>query len=385
MTPRERLLSALEGRAVDRVPLYPLIPFGLGPEGFHPAAFHGYGEADDWRSRDPEYRRLVARSERECDNFFIWRPPCMENDQLFLPVSKTGAFPVEESGGRIRRRYRMTAGGLTLTSTVESQRGTGHSWVTEHWCKSAEDAWRLLDAPWDGHAPAAGDFHGLQGLLGEKGVMWVTVPSPIQAACRLFDPMEFLVFVRTEADLVDRLMEAAAGRIAANLEALLDQGVGPVIRFGGAEHATPPLMSPDDFDRLVVRWDAPLVDLCARRGRRTAVHCHGRLRHALRRFREMGIDQVDPVETAPDGDIGLEEARRIAGDRVTLTGNIQAAEIAQADPERIRSRVKEIVEKLGPRRLVLSTTGTPLERITARAAANYDALIDAAREFGAVR
>ena len=43
------------------------------------------------------------------------------------------------------------------------------------------------------------------------------------------------------------------------------------------------------FDELVVAYDAPLVQLCKERGRLVAYHCHGHLRHALRRFAESSI------------------------------------------------------------------------------------------------
>ena len=381
MTARERLLDTLEGRVPDRIPVWALIPFGMDSAGgFVPAPFHGYPEHDDWRARDPEYRRLARRMETEGDNFFVWRPPCMEHDQLFVSPARVRALPPVEAGGRVRREYRAGIGGRELVKAVEVQPGSGHSWTTAHYCRCADDARALLDAPWDGYPAEAGDYHDLERRLGERGLMWVTIPSPILAVCRLFDPTEFLVLIRTEPRLLRRLMETAASRIRRNLESLLGQGVGPIIRFGGAEHATPPLMSPADFDALVVDFDRPLVELCKSSGRAVAVHCHGHLKHALKRFAEMGVDQLDPVEASPDGDLGLEEAREMAP-TITFTGNIQVRELATLDPEGIARRVREIIRAAGPRRLVISTTGTPLERIDSRLARSYDALLDASRAF----
>ncbi len=87
--------------------------------------------------------------------------------------------------------------------------------------------------------------------------------------------------------------------IKRNLQALLEQGVGPIIRFGGAEHATPPLMSNADFDWLVVHYDTPLVDLCKRYGKMWCLPLSRHITHALARFVEMGVDMTDPVETNP--------------------------------------------------------------------------------------
>ena len=112
-----------------------------------------------------------------------------------------------------------------------------------------------------------------------------------------------------------------------------------------------PMMSPDDFDRLVVAYDRPLMDICHDRGRMVAVHCHGNIRHAVKRFMEMGVDQIDPVEAMPWGDISLEEIRDITKTQITLTGNIQFSEICNSTPEKIKSRVHNIINTAGLERL----------------------------------
>ena len=382
MNPRQRLLASLRGEPIDRVPIYTLIPFIATDAGFKPGAIHGYDDEDDWRWRDPAYCRLVQRMEAECDNFTFWRPPCMDSDQLFVPPAMMHALPTFERDGRLHIPHRLLAAGRALTMERAVKPGTGYSWQIEHWCKTPADARLLLDLDWTGIPPELHVLPEMERLLGDRGLIWVTIPSPILPICRLFDPTDFLIFARTESKLMHDLMERAAERIRANLIALLDLGAGPIIRFGGAEHATPPLMSPADFDDLVVQYDAPLVQLCLERGRMVAYHCHGHLRHALGRFVEMGVDQIDPVETIPDGDITIAEAREIAGGQITLTGNIQSREINMSEPDDIEARVRELIEIAGPRQLVISTTGTPLEPMTPRVEANYHRLIDATLKYG---
>jgi len=259
---------------------------------------------------------------------------------------------------------------------------TTHTWQIEHYCKSADDARLLLEIPWKGEPVEADDFPVINKYLGEKGVIWVTIPSPLLVVCRLFDPMEFLILTSTERELIDRLMETAFERIYTNLVKLLESGVGPIIRFGGAEHATPPMMSPYDFDWLIVNYDKPLMDLCRKYGKKIAVHCHGNIRHALKRFAEMGVDQTDPVETAPDGEITLTEARKISKEQITLTGNIQMKDLYNSDEAHIEDRVRAIIKEAGPTRLVITSTGTPLEKISPRLYRNYNCMIDAVLKYG---
>ena len=282
MQSRERLLATLRGEPTDHVPVYTQIPFVVTETGFKPGPIHGYVDHDLWREEDPAYWRLVKRMQAECDNFYFWRPPCMGSDQLFVPPASMETLPQFENNGLIYSTRVFRHAGRELRSVSAVKRTTGHTWQIEHWCKSVEDARALLDVSWEGFPPALDDFLDLQRWLGDLGLMWVTIPSPLLPVCRLFDPTEVPDSGENGArDLMHQLMRLAAERIRANLVALLDLGAGPIIRFGGAEHATPPLMSPKDFDDLVVAYDEPLMALCRKRGLMVAVHCHGRLRHAL--------------------------------------------------------------------------------------------------------
>ena len=106
MRPDERLLATLAGRPHDRIPIYTQIPFAMESDGsFRPGAFHGYDDYDDWRRRDNAYWRLVRRMEQECDNFFIWRPPCMESDPYFVPEALTWAAPDRRRAGHADRQH----------------------------------------------------------------------------------------------------------------------------------------------------------------------------------------------------------------------------------------------------------------------------------------
>ena len=382
MHPRERLLNTLAGEPTDRVPVFPSIPFGVAADGFYPAPFHGRADYDNFREEDPAYCRLVRRMQDDCDHFFIWSAPGMRDDRLFVPPALKRTEPPVEQEGTIVTTDVVRAGGRELRRAEAVTPRTGHVWTLKHYCDGPGDARRLLELPWEAPSAEADDFFEIQQLLGERGVMWVSVPSPILVVCRLFDPTEFLMLLRTDMRLVHRLMEVIAERIRSHLEALLGQGVGPIVRFGGAEHLTPPLASPRDFDELVVRYDRPLMDLVRTNGRMVAVHCHGRLRHALRRFVEMGVAQTDPAEQVPDGDLTLAAMRRMAAGQMTLTGNLQMRELATLEPMAIRERVRQIVRDAGPDHLVLSVTAAPHEPIVPHIERNYHAFMDAALEFG---
>lgn len=381
MNPKSRLLKILKGEIPDRVAIYTLIPYALENGKLVPGPFHGYADYDNWRNHDPLYWELVQRMDEQCDNIFMWRPDCMDAQNLFFSPKAVVLDKKFETGNKMTFRYRYDTDGISLYKTEVFQKGSGHKWITEHFCKTMDDALSLLEYSYE---PTPCETKSLfQNLeqLGDRGLPWVTIPSPIMTVCRLFDPQDFLMFSALYKNDIEKLMKMAFVRTRETLMKLLDMGAGPIIRFGGAEHATPPMMSPDDFDRFIVTYDKPLMDICHDRGCMVAVHCHGNIKHAVKRFMEMGVDQIDPVEATPWGDISLEEIRDITNTQITLTGNIQFSEISTSTTLEIKKRVHNIIDIAGPKRLIISTTGTPPERITRQQFDNYNAMIDAVLEY----
>jgi len=373
LTARKRLLDTLAGLKPDRIPVYTLIPFGLEDGRFVPGPFHGYNDIDDWRRNDPLYMKLVERMDRECDNIFPFKPFCLDEQNVFINPENVNTYSKSDDGSRVTIVYEA----FGLYKNEVYQKGSGHKWITKHFCKSAEEALMLVEQEYSGLQYDMEPESKIK-ELGDRGISWCTIPSPVMSVCRLFEPQDFLMFSAMYPKEIDRLMETAFLRTREILKTVLEKTSSPVIRFGGAEHATPPMMSPYDFDRLVYEYDKPLMELCHSMGKMTAVHCHGNIRHAVRRFVEMGVDQLDPVEALPWGDISLEEIRQITKDRITLTGNIQFSELCSESSDHIRARVRDIIKKAGPERLIISTTGTPPEKITQRQFENYNAMIDEA-------
>lgn len=305
----------------------------------------------------------------------------MKTENLAFPPDLIKLHSTEKINDRISYRYRIDLDDRSLFSTEVFQEGTGHKWVTEHFCKTIEDAIAVIETNYSNVSCETDSlFHNIE-QLGDKGLPWVTIPSPIMTVCRMFDPQDFLLYSALHQKNVEKLMEKIYERTCETLVKLLKMGAGPIIRFGGAEHATPPMMSPHDFDRLVIAYDKPLMDTCHDNKCLVAVHCHGNIGYAVKRFTEIGVDQIDPVEATPWGDTTIEEIREITKDRITLTGNIQFSEICDSSCDDIKGRVNDLISKAGPKRLIISTTGTPPEKITKKQFDNYNAMIDAVIEY----
>jgi uroporphyrinogen-III decarboxylase len=140
-------------------------------------------------------------------------------------------------------------------------------------------------------------------------------------------------------------------------------------------------MAPQAFDEYVVPYDGAIIKRLKRAGVMVNVHCHGKVRHALKCMAEMGVDSTDPVEPPPAGDVSFEEARGIVGDRMTLVGNLEWDEFTHLTPGEIRKRVRKVCS-LGKDRVILAASAGPTTYITPRVADNIKAFVDAGLEYG---
>lgn len=96
---------------------------------------------------------------------------------------------------------------------------------------------------------------------------------------------------------------------------ILAHGAGPIVRFGGCEQATPPMMSNRLFRELVLAYEAPLWRLVREAGQIVWVHCHGRIASVFDSFN--GFFHYFPRGNAQFADDNPRQSRevRVAGAR----------------------------------------------------------------------
>jgi len=98
-------------------------------------------------------------------------------------------------------------------------------------------------------------------------------------------------------------------------------------------------------------------------------------------YNDLDIDVWGYMTDPPFGDVILEDALRIIRPSMTLRGNIDQVEfLRKATPDRVKQRVREVLEKVKPRgNWILSTTDFPFD---GQPYANMHALAEAGREYG---
>ena len=120
--------------------------------------------------------------------------------------------------------------------------------------------------------------------------------------------------------------------------------------------------------------------------RQVIQHYHGQISEILPDFLDMGPDSLHTIEAPPTGNCPLTRACEIAGDRITLIGNIQYDEFRSATPEQLAAAVRTVLDECRGSRFILSPTAGPFDpEADVRVLRNYRVFMDTAWEYGIPR
>lgn len=381
MTQRERLLAALSGKTPDRVPIWLREGFPVGQK------LPGAEDFTQGWMADPLYQDLFRDISPHAIRLESWGiPGGYINRFAMVDPRWVRTLKTEDDGMTKFISGEIACNGKSLAWKQEIRRGINTTWVTEHPVKTFEDLEWLVSLPYELDegvlAKAAGSFATADQNVGDQGLPHIFLSSPIVILSGAMDFQMFLELSLTESEFFHKQLEIITERNLRIIELVFGRNnIGGYVSFGGSEQCTPPMMAPGTFDEYVVPYEGPLIKAVKKQGALVNVHCHGKVRHALRGMIEMDADSTDPVEPPPSGDLSFAEAREIAGNRLTLFGNLEYDELEFSTPDHIRQRVKEILQ-CGRERLVLGASAGPIAAITPRLAENYRAWIETALEFG---
>ena len=376
MTGKERLLAAMRGEKVDRVPIWfrkeiAVLNGPAGSDNFYKC----------WQD-EPLYRELVKDLSPYADIKAMWGIVCM-NRFITTDPSFMDEKTEQISDDLIRKTTTIRTPRKDLINIDEFNRGESAGWCAKPAVNSVEELKILMKLPWepnlDSINKAVNSYKNALKDVGDRGVpnFWVESPIVCISGCMSFEL--FLELSLTENELFHELCKEITRRELILIDTLFASGVKieGIATIGGSEQCTPPMMRPTAFDEFVVPYDGQLVKRLQEKGLLVNMHCHGKVKHALKCMVDMGVDSTDPVEPPPAGDCTYAEAREIVGDKLTIFGNLEFDELEFGEPQQIKNHVKEIMS-LGKRRLVLSASSGPITTITPRLADNYRAWVEAA-------
>lgn len=380
MNGKERLLAAMRGEAVDRVPIWLREGFEV-----HKSIPPEDDFREGWRNQR-SYRELRDHVAPYIDLVEGWGVGSHLNRFLMVPASAIVHEREGTSGDTLYNEGYIDTPSGPLSFRREWKRHNNNGWLVEHPVNSFEDLEKVAEVPFaldaDAIRAAARSYDRALDAVGDRGVVRFGISSPIVVVSGLMDLQLFLELSFVHRSYFHDLLDEITDRTLKVVEvAFGDRPLETTANLGGSEQCTPPMMRPEAFDEYVVPYDGKIIAWLGMRDVPVNLHCHGKVAHALPRMIDMGVDATDPVEPPPAGDVTYEQARAIAGDELTLVGNLEWDELTSAQPEAIRRHVTDILAH-GNRRLILSTSAGPNTYITERTVENYRVMVDTALEFG---
>jgi uroporphyrinogen-III decarboxylase len=347
LTSRQRLLNTLNGQTVDRIPisLY---------------EFDGYYES--WIHQEPEYQAILDYAQGKTDRLFSWGPKSDIPNIFFggIDPENIKITTWTEANSSFIKTTLQTPGGELITQSRQDD-GVHTRWIIEHYCKTAADAEKVLSIPYIPWKPSIASFFELEKKLGNTGIILGDIPDPLCLTVDLFGFSKFLMVYIDNPKLIFRLLDFFHERIEQYLKHLLKSGAVTLYRICGPEYATPPYLSPADFDKLVTPYVIELIKRIHRYSAKARVHSHGKIKKVLPSFARMNLDAIDPLEPPPDGDAELTEVREALGKKVVLIGNIEERLFEVGTKQDIETAVQKAVDEganNGP--FILCPTAMPL-------------------------
>jgi hypothetical protein len=378
MTSRERLRTVFDRKIPDRVPIWLLFPYEQEPIAADVYAEESYREVSRWVR---EHTDFIERNTLNVD-YLGAKPRSSVVDFVFHHPAVRKRSRVAGRGDRRTVSETVRFGGRELQKAVV--REPGRTRVQPYLSDLGDLSW-VMNLPYDIPTVDLRPFRRKAVRLGERGLHGISIIDPISVFHDLCSETDFLVWSFTETDRVRRFLDVIFPRMIGIYEQFLRESVGEVFFMSGPEYLAPPLGTVPLFHELVTAYDREIVSLIRSYGRRTILHCHGRLREVLKEVIEIAPDALQPVEPPPVGDCTLAEARRALGRDMVLIGNIEYSDLVYRSPREIEELVAASIVEGGPLNFILCPSCSPYEdRISQRTAQNYIALIEAGLKYGKI-
>jgi len=369
MNPRERLLAALRGQPVDRVPLV--------LEGFH-FAFRRQIE----QHPDPG-RREIARRAHDALVYYVDFPSHV-NRYLVTPTQCIRTVRQEQGSGIVRTTSQLSTPLGPLTAIVEENAYSDTTWTVRYPVETRRDIEAIRSVAWELPKDlAAPDLTALPLDWQERAILQTKVSSPFVCVAGMMPYQMFLQLCATDLPLIEELTAQCTDRILDVLDHLFAAPGIEYLWMGGCEWLTPPMASPRLYETLVQPYEERIIAKAHQHGAICHIHCHGRVRSTIGLVLARGGDFFEPMEPPPDGDLTMAEGKSLAKGEVTLGGNVEARILVRADADAVEAATRLAFEG-GKERMVLQTTAGPLQAMTPRMIQNYHRMLDVWEELSPV-
>jgi len=328
MSGRERIMAALRGEDVDRIPWSPCI------DGYF---LEMVDQVDGFRriGADAMLRHLFN---------YIGSAPFRISVPLpgkSLPWTTT----TKHVGNKFEVTFETPVGNLMERSKINPE-SPNMPWVTRRRIQTIEDVkvlkWMCEQAEF---APMPSLFEYAEGRIGDDGITTISILStPILWFLNSEFPIEefwYMYFDHTKE--MEELFEVAHQMILRMVTACAE-GVGEVvIQY---ENLSTNLVSPQIWDKYGPRWLNEYAEILHSGDKIYLMHACGHLFDFGDRLSKVNLDGLVDIATPPTGNIpDLQTARELWGPDKFIMGGIDATFQTDLEPDELKDHVRDVVMK----------------------------------------
>jgi uroporphyrinogen-III decarboxylase len=350
MTPHQRLLAALRGQEVDRLPWSPILAYWWDSQ---PRQIQDRGEFQFLvdLGADPLLRgrttAFVCSDLRGANEY---------PERMHLPIPDC-EIRRQVKGDEEQVTYETPVGDLTMLSRYSPAGNT--RFVVEHLVKSRED-YKIL-AYLVERMTIQPDYGPVRHLIQEMGEEGLLVPlispflkTPFQALVEHYVGTVQLVYDLADyPEEVEALLEVMSERV---MEAVKISAESPAEAFISWEDSSTTNISPAMFRRYIApeisRWGRLLHDA----GKLLLHHACGHVRHLLPTMAEEEVDVIESISPPPTGNVEIWEAQEVLGPRVGIVGGIEPTHFLNLKLDALREYVEELLDRVNPHHYILANS-----------------------------
>ena len=368
MTSRERLTRLFLNKEIDRIPIWLLFPW-------HPVGCY----IDVYTN--PYYSSILPYIEKYCETLDRRVYPATHFCFNGNPDIKSGK--VQENINGVPTQVRQIKyDNICLRNYAET---TNAGKFLRHFIDDPKMLKEIAAIPYVFPEPDFTKIIREKEELGDRGLLMMSAGDPLAPLYNLVSAENFAIWSLTDYDAMLEFIDIMYDRCLAIYRACLEKNAADVYFIVGSEFAGPPLVSPDKFNDLSVRYVKGIVDLIRSYGKFSIVHYHGNLFHILSGMKKINPDGLHTIEAPPVGNCTLTQARAVLGNMI-LIGNIQYDDLRSRDPQDLETMVKETIGEARGGRFILSPSAGPFEeKISDHQVKNYIAFIEAGIKYGGIK
>ena len=358
MTGKERIITALECREPDMVPIFEM--------GINESSIVGLGR--HFTDNLPEVKHIYDMTLEEQLQYM---------DLLALILSELGNDSVSTVFIMKKERTGNKDQVVDKYGTVYRLSDAGEPLPIAGPIAGPEDTGKVA-----GMKPDPEDFVMLRYLVAKMGTdvaHFFAIPGPFRFTWQLRGAMEKLLldYIRNPEFALE-MHRITTGFCLSAIEMAADAGANVVALEGDLAFNTSTLMSPDHYRHFLLPFHKKIVNAAHEKGMKIVKHSDGNLWPIMDELIEAGFDGVHPIQPQS---MDIKQTKEYLAGKAAVLGNIDCSFLLPfGTQEEVREAVRDTIRVAAPGGGYIISSSNSIH--PGCKPENYIAMIKAAREFG---